>query len=175
MDKQRIPLATAEMLAKQIVEKLRPLCNRIEIAGSIRRQKPEIGDIEIVAIPKFVPDMFGELSDNHELDMVNWRDWGTVIKSGHKYKQIELIEGINLDLFIVTPPAQWGVQFMLRTGSADFSHRFVTPKKYGGLLPSNYRVQDGAIWSNNHIIQTPEEDDVFALLGIEFIEPENRA
>jgi DNA polymerase (family 10) len=173
-NKQHIPLATAEGLAKQIVEKLRSHCERIEIAGSIRRQKEKIGDIEIVAIPKFIQDMFGELSDVHELDAVNWQDWGTVIKSGHKYKQIELIEGINLDLFIVIPPAQWGVLFMLRTGSADFSHRLVTPKNLGGILPSYLRVKDGAIWSSNHIIPTPEEQDVFNLLGIGFIEPDKR-
>jgi DNA polymerase/3'-5' exonuclease PolX len=39
-------------IAQETVELLRPHCERIEIAGSIRREKPEPNDIEIVAIPK---------------------------------------------------------------------------------------------------------------------------
>jgi DNA polymerase/3'-5' exonuclease PolX len=175
MAKQKLPLADARKLAEAIVSRLSGYCQRIEIAGSIRRCKPEVGDIEIVALPLFDRDMFGAISENHLLDGVDWLKFGKVIKNGHKYKQIELHEGPNLDLFIVTPPAQWGVQFLIRTGSADFSHRFVTQKKLGGTLPSNLRVQDGAIWSNNHIIETPEENDVFALAGIPFVEPEKRS
>ena len=48
------------------------------------------------------------------------------------------------------------------------------PKKFGGMLPSNLTVKDGAIWNGNKIIPTPEEEDVFDLLGIGFIVPENR-
>ena len=98
----------------------------------------------------------------------------TFIKNGPRYKQIQLPEGINLDLFIVQPPAQWGVIYLIRTGSAEFSHRFVTPRKHGGLLPSHLCVKDGAIWSNNHIIETPQERDVFDLAGVPWIEPEKR-
>jgi DNA polymerase/3'-5' exonuclease PolX len=146
-----------------------PLMKAERIANS-----KDIGDIELVAIPIFEKDMFGELTGQHLLDTVEWHDFGNPIKGGHKYKQIELTEGVNLDLFIVTPPAQWGIQFMIRTGSAEFSHRLVTPRKYGGLMPSQYKVKDGAIWSNNHIIETPEEQDVFNLIGIDFIPPELR-
>lgn len=173
--KQKLPLAQAEEIAQGLVERLSGRCLRIEIAGSIRRRKPEIGDIEIVAEPYPTFDMFGlETYFPHELDQIDWTNYGRLIKNGSRYKQIELTEGINLDLFIVLPPAQWGVIYLIRTGSAEFSHRFVTPRKYGGLLPSNLRVQDGAIWSNNHIIETPQERDVFDLAGVPWIEPEER-
>ena len=175
MNKQKLPLAQARQIAESVIVRLEPYCERIEIAGSIRRQKPEVGDIEIVAIPKPTFDLFGTPGmEPHQLDIVTWEDFGNMVKGGHKYKQIELREGVNLDLFIVTPPAQWGIQFLIRTGSADFSHRFVTHKGQGGLLPGYLRVQDGAIWSNNHIIPTPEEIDVFNLAGVEYISPEKR-
>src|SRR3989344_1789872 len=44
--------AEAYAIATAIVEQLRPHCIRIEIAGSLRRKKSEVKDIDIVAIPK---------------------------------------------------------------------------------------------------------------------------
>lgn len=172
--KAKLPLKDAEALALLMIERLKPYCERIEIAGSIRRRKPEIGDIELLAEPQPVIDMFGNPTSDHELNFSDWSEFGRIVKNGPKYKQIELHEGINLDLFIVTPPAEWGVLFLIRTGSAEFSHRFVTSKQQGGLLPSYLKVKDGAVWSNNHIIPTPEESDVFHLAGVPFIEPERR-
>lgn len=164
----------AVALANSLIEYLAPHCLRIEAAGSIRRMKPEIGDIELVAIPRIELDMFGSPLADHSLDLFNWLYIGRCIKSGHKYKQIELKEGINLDLFIVTPPAQWGVIFTIRTGPAEFSHRLVTQKSQGGLLPSNLRVEGGAIWNGKEIIKTPEEADLFRLAEMRFVEPWNR-
>lgn len=167
-------LDMAEMLAHDLVIKLRDWCVRIETAGSVRRRKSEVGDIEIVCIPKFVNDMFGNPTTTSVLDVMDWSNIGVPEKSGPKYKQIILRSGAALDLFIVTPPAQFGVQFLIRTGPAEYSHRFVTPKHYGGMLPSNLKVKDGAIWKGNQLIETPEEEDVFNLIGAPWIPPMER-
>ena len=45
-------LQQAQQIAERIKSELAPHCDRIEIAGSIRRKKPEVKDIEIVCIPK---------------------------------------------------------------------------------------------------------------------------
>jgi len=45
-------LTEAQRIAQIVKSELSPHCERIEIAGSIRRGKPEVKDIEIVAIPK---------------------------------------------------------------------------------------------------------------------------
>jgi len=175
--KKKMQLEEARYRAGVLVEMLEPYCERIEIAGSIRREKPEVGDIEIVAIPKMHHDMFGYPAEDHQLDTLDFEAHGIgkVIAGQHKHKKIVLPDdGAQLDLFIVTPPAQWGVQLMIRTGPEEFSHMMVTKRKLGGLLPSHLRVQGGAIWSRNHIIPTPEEDDVFGLLGIKYIEPRDR-
>lgn len=175
--KQKIPLAEAKAIADEWVSMLAPYCERVEIAGSIRRQKLEVGDIEIVCKPimKSVADLFGMVvSQSSEIDAFFGENHTKLIKNGSKYKQAELESGIDLDLFCVIEPAQWGVIFMIRTGSADFSHRMVTSKQQRGLMPSNFKVQDGAVWSNGHIIATPEEADVFRLWGMEYIEPRER-
>lgn len=47
----KMPLAQAEAIANQWLSKLEPLCHRVAVAGSIRRRKDEVGDIEICAVP----------------------------------------------------------------------------------------------------------------------------
>ena len=50
----RIPLALAERIARKIKAELEPLCEPgfLEIAGSIRRRRAVVGDIDVVCIPK---------------------------------------------------------------------------------------------------------------------------
>lgn len=52
----KIPLDLALTYANRIVDHLRPCCTRIGITGSIRRQKPMVGDIEIVFEPRLPCD-----------------------------------------------------------------------------------------------------------------------
>jgi DNA polymerase/3'-5' exonuclease PolX len=99
---------------------------------------------------------------------------GLPIKNGDRMKQIELPEGIMLDLFIVLPPAQWGVIYAIRTGPADYSHWLVTLRKHGGALPSYMKVHDGGIYEDAELIETPEESDVFKLLQMQYVKPEDR-
>ena len=51
----RLSLQQARGLARHIVCELKPYCRRIRVAGSIRRRKETIGDIELVVIPKCQP------------------------------------------------------------------------------------------------------------------------
>jgi len=134
-----------------------------------------IGDIEIVAEPKsYLPDLLGEPTETHSIDTFPWDTLGTLKINGHKQKRIIMPGEIQIDLFIVTPPAQWGVIFLYRTGSDKFSKRFVTPKSFGGCRPSCYRLEDGAIWNKDKLIPTPEEKDVFELFGVKYITPGER-
>lgn len=99
------------------------------------------------------------------------------VKSGPRYKQIALPEGIKLDLFMVLPPAQWGVIFAIRTGPAEFS-RWIVTSRPTGALPAGYRVKDGGVrrnsWEEGFIISMPEEIDFLDFLGLGWIEPGDR-
>jgi len=180
MSKTKTPYAQAKPIADKVLADLAPYCQRIEIAGSLRRKKPEVGDIEIVCIPKITwsRDLFGEFSHPHtrlELYLsILPPDW-KFIKDGPRFKQVELPEGITLDLFSVLPPAQWGVIFAIRTGPAEFSKWIVTPRKRGGALPSNCKVKNGGVWRNGAMISMPEEEDFLSLLGLAGLPPEARA
>lgn len=50
--KKKFPAASAIQVAQSIVAALAPSCQRIEIAGSLRRRKQEVGDIEILYVAK---------------------------------------------------------------------------------------------------------------------------
>ena len=170
----------AKTIADYLVGLFAPHCERVAIAGSIRREKSEPKDIEIVAIPKFVPEQRGiftgvDFPDDPSptvsaLDPV-LAEIGTLVKGGPRYKQFMLREGIHLDLFLVLPPGQWGVQFTIRTGPGDFSKWLVTSKRQSGALPSYLSVHDGALWNGKDLVPTPEEIDFFDAIGLQWIEP----
>lgn len=185
-------LEEAQFVAEKLIEEwLSEYCERIEIAGSIRRKRPYVKDIELVLIPKRVPvqpGLFDLGGDGPMQDLLHdrvqhMRRLGIVQPRldsrdreawGPKHKRL-IYEDMAVDLFSVIPPAQWGVQFLIRTGPWEFSKRFVTPRWQGGMLPMGYRVQDARIVDGRgNTVPTPEEEDVFAFLGLPFTPPEWR-
>lgn len=184
---------TAKYIADNLMIGLTAFCERIEIAGSLRRQKENVGDIEICAVPRLYHerDLFGNVYHTINLleEHYDFHRLGAVLKNGPRYKQIAMLEGINIDLFLVLPPAQWGVIHTIRTGPAEFSHWIVTRRKHGGALPDDCHVEDGQVirggrqsedadgnffWSGGDTIPMPEEQDFLDFLGLGWIEPHDR-
>lgn len=122
-------LNKALVIASDIVEKLSPHCDLINIAGSCRREKPEVKDIEIVALPSVVTgkDLFGgDMEPYRKKEFVDVvRCLGRVIKgnSHGKMMQIQLPE-IMLDLFM-PDDFDYYRQYAIRTGSAEWTARFI--------------------------------------------------
>lgn len=175
-DAIKISYPFAMTLARNMEALLSPHCLRVEIAGSLRRKKPLVGDIEIVCIPAPLVDLFGgPLFGASRVERALRDDGFNLLKNGDYYKQAILPNGqLKFDIFLTTPE-KWGVVFTLRTGSAAFSHRLVTQRKYGGLLPSNLVVKDGRIWTTGSVpLATPEEIDVFNALGLAWLDPQER-
>ena len=153
-------------IAEKVKALLAPHCDRIKIAGSIRRRKPNVNDIEIVAIPK--PYDIG-LFESGITPVVN--QWQKV--KGElpcKYTQRTLPEGINLDLFLVDR-VNWGYQFALRTGSADYSHKVLG----AAWVERGYKGEGGYLCTNGVRIAIPEEKDLFRRIGVLYVEPELRS
>jgi DNA polymerase/3'-5' exonuclease PolX len=174
-------LQQATELATKWKDLLTPACARIEIAGSIRRGKAEVKDIDLVCIPKisYMTDLFGGRGSqiNHLEDLLPRTviDMGALtVINGPRQKKIRLQEGIKLELWSVLPPAEWGTIFLLRTGPEAFSHWLVTSRKIGGGMPSWMREKAGALYRHDTKLQTPEEEDVFRALKMEYIEPAKR-
>lgn len=116
-------------IANGIVNELESHCNEIAIAGSCRRGKAEVKDIEVVCIPntKVNRDVFGEiLMHRRTLDCQNAiKSLGKNLKGSPvdgKYNQIMLEQGIKLDLFMPEPQDYYR-QLAIRTGPADYSYK----------------------------------------------------
>lgn len=192
-----MPRERALAAAQRLVAVLEPSCARIAIAGSLRREKPLVRDIEIVATARWEDvaddDLWGELrsvnllessverllihSDLEARHVEQHRADGSidrVTKLGPAFKAL-VFEDIPVDLFIVRPPATWGCIFALRTGPGDWNTRLVTDCKTIGRRVEGGRVQAWTSASNSwQDVPTPEEADFFRALGQRWVEPRER-
>ncbi len=160
-------------IAENIVEQLAPYCERIQIAGSIRRKKPEVGDIEIVCISKkgnqrssktglFAPVM-GFITTVNQWAKVRGEAWD-------KATNRRLPEGIALDLFTAVED-NWGYILAIRTGSAEYSHKVLAT----GWVKKGFHGKEGFLYTKDDgLVPVCEEEDLFRLIGIPFEKPENR-
>lgn len=152
-------------IANNVVELLRPHCERIEIAGSIRRQKPEVKDIEIVAIPK--PYETGLFESGITTVVNQWEKVKGELPC--KYTQRILPEGIKLDLFFAEK-GNWGLIYAIRTGSADYSHKVLATE----WVKRGYKSENGYLTSNGKPVLILEEEDLFKRIGVPYKSPTER-
>lgn len=123
-----LPRATA--IANRIAEMLTPHCEVLHIAGSVRRQKPEVKDIEVVCIPKkeqadlFGTEMvtipaFSQAIDAMAQSIVKGNVNGRMMQVALRGK--DTINPVMLDLFM-PQPADFYRQLAIRTGSSLYSN-----------------------------------------------------
>jgi len=177
----KIDLLEAQTIAAKVLHHISPALDRGEIAGSIRRGKPVVGDIEIVAISSSRDSLVKLLSDVGQHikpsvpGVVPWDP-----KSDAKYFRVRLAEGMNLDLFMASPE-NWGGLFLMRTGSGagpdGNSFNGFTP----GIFSRWKKMSGGGRMSGcmptmptGEQLEVPEEQDFFDLLEMGFVPPNER-
>lgn len=158
--------------AGHVIEMLGPFCDRIETAGSVRRGKPRVKDVEIVCIPRReAVDLFGAQQGVCSGFIATVNAWEKV--KGEplgKYTQRVLPSGMTLDLFMATPE-NWGVIFAIRTGSAEFSHRRLAAR----WAQLGYKCEGGILVHRDGMrVAVREERELFDLLGIPWVDPAER-
>ena len=194
------PHFAAAKVAAYIIKLLRPHCLQIHLAGSLRRMRPYVHDIEIVCQPLqqlVARNLLGEEIFETSQDFNRALETVTLsITRGHtngRMMQIvtssKICPGIKLDLFMPQPPDYYR-QYAIRTGSAEYARLIAnTWVKKGwcgtddGLRKRNECTQkkgiDKTAWHCTKAKPTlppvwQSEGDFFSWLGLEYIDPEFR-
>jgi len=156
-------LEEAKLIAERVKQTLRPYCDRIEIAGSIRRQKPIVNDIDLVIIEK--PDADLQLSSR-------LFSLGVVKINGPDIRRVYLPgDNITLDIYIATP-ATWATLLLIRTGSKENNIRLCSlARRKGWQLKAN---GDGLFDEAGNRIAGDTEQSVYEALGVPYQAPEER-
>lgn len=167
---------TAYEIALKYWKQFRPVCEIVKIAGSIRRHKPEVGDIELVCMPKMKVQQNIGLFNTEEI-IVHDPQFVAFVNSfkrtkgdgNSKYSQLMLDEGIKLDLFMANR-SNFGLIHLIRTGSADYCKHIMTELHERGFVSDGGFLLDSA----GNFIPVPTEIDFYKITGIQFIKPEDR-
>ncbi|HUY69686.1 MAG TPA: DNA polymerase/3'-5' exonuclease PolX [Candidatus Tyrphobacter sp.] len=161
--KGRFPLGEVWPLAKEITSRLEKLngVERAITAGSLRRRKETIGDIDILTIskkPKSVMDYF-----------VSMPEVARIIVRGETKSSVKLKNGLNIDLRVVGA-SSYGAALNYFTGSKshNVALREIALKK--GRKLNEYGLFD----RRGKQIAGETEENLYARLGLRYIEPELR-
>lgn len=166
----RLPLAAARRIAEKIAGELAPFCTRLEIAGSIRRGRPDCGDIDLVCLPK---------AGGKAAIIARCQEGGTLLKHGEQYCVVGLRNGFQLDLWFAhggggelfeAAPSNYGVLLLARTGSAMHNVWIAQRAQAMGL---HFNPHKGVL-KRGAIVASAEEADIFRALDLAWIAPERR-
>lgn len=183
-DGQRIPHNVGLRMAERLFALLGGTFERAAVAGSLRRGKTDIGDIELVLKPTFIDGL--NLLEERTADLLregtltlSRKSNGSLKANGERYKAF-LFEAMPVDLFIVLPDRHWGPTLLIRTGPGDANQVLVTTvgtrtrDGLRGILPRELAFRDGGVWDEGHQLHTPEEIDVLHACGLPWIPPNER-
>ncbi len=160
----RIVLSRALAVAEPLVAALRahPASERVELAGSARRMTDSVKDIDIIATAHAPLDLARAAA---ELELV--QSASTPAEAGVK---LVTHTGVKVDVRIVEPD-QFGNLMQHFTGSRDHNMALRAAAVRRGLHVSEYGVLDDADGVTH---RCEREEEVYSLLGLEWIPPELR-
>ena len=161
----RTLLGDALPIADEICETLRHVIRttreggQVEAAGSLRRMKETVGDIDIVAstsVPSKLLDQFTQLPGIRK-----------VLEKGETKSSV-LLEGLQIDLRVVATES-FGSAMMYFTGSKD--HNIALRKL---ALDQGFKLNEYGLFKGNEQMAARTEYDLYKTLGLDYISPELR-
>lgn len=166
----RMPLSRAEAVAEKIVAALEPFCERIEIVGSIRLRRPDVGDIDLVILPKAC-----------QLDAIKVRcsSPGITVLTNGSQNFLFVWNGIQVDIFFARPdesdlldmrPGNFASLLMCRTGSKQHNIWFCRKALEHGCCWDPYQ----GVYRGKELLPCETERDLYQAIGQDYIKPEAR-
>ena len=158
----RLPIEQAYPVAQRIVQALRDGAgaDRVEVAGSFRRGRETVGDLDVLVTsrdPARAFDLFSALPEVREVRL-----------RGSTKETVVLKNGLQVDLRVVEPEA-FGAALQYFTGSKDHNVLVRTLAKDAGL-----RVNEYGVYRGEERVAGTTEEDVYRALGLAWIPPELR-
>lgn len=155
-------LQKAKAIADDVVSRLFPYCQRIEVAGSVRRRRPVVNDIDLVLIPKDPWQLYAELKILAGDEKMK--------ADGPKLKRL-MVNGEQLDVYFATEET-WATLLLIRTGSKESNIRLATAAwRKGWQLKAN---GDGLFNEREERIAGDTEESIYEQLGLPYQVPERR-
>ncbi len=156
-------LGYALPLARTLRQKLLAtgLFKQVEVAGSLRRGKETVGDLDLLAIsdrPEEAARAFCSLSEVEE-----------VLAQGPKKSSVRLSGGLQADLRIV-PEESFGAALQYFTGSKAHNIRLRERAVARGWKLNEYGLFD----ENDRLLAGRTEEEIYRALGLSYIPPELR-
>ncbi len=164
---RRVPLNVAMDTAEAMVAAIGAVagCARCAYAGSLRRMRETIGDVDILAAATSPADARPLMAAFTALG-----DVAEVIASGEAKTSIRTGRGLQVDLRVVSPDA-WGAALQYFTGSQAHNVRTREIAVRKKLKLSEYGLFDAA---SGELIVSRTEEEVYRRLGMSWIPPELR-
>lgn len=160
---QRMTLARAWSLAHRWLEWLRaqPGVERAEPAGSLRRWKDTVGDLDLVAATRAPAPLMEAFVHHPEVKRV--------LGQGENKSSVELLDGARIQVW-TQPPESFGALWMYATGSKDHNVRMRELAQRQGLSLSERGLTD----EEGNLRRIASEEEGYAMLGLAWIPPELR-
>lgn len=185
-DKPRTPHADALRLANELVARLTPHVERIAIAGSVRRLKPFVGDVELLFVPKLADvadglfDTVKESVTDHAIDAMladgalakrpsktGQFAWGALNKLA-----VHSATGIGVDLFCEPCAGDWWRSLVIRTGPKEMNLRLIDSAAKRKVRVHAYG--HGLTDFGGSSIPCASEEEFFAICGVAYLPPDKR-
>jgi len=157
--RERVLLDVALRTATEMVDALTPLSQRCAYAGSLRRWRETIGDIDILAAADDSAPLMAAFSAGHD-----------VVASGPTKTTVRTASGLTADLRVV-PLDAWGAALQYFTGSVAHNVAVRQIAVRAKLKLSEYGLFDA---ETNQLIVSRTEEEVYERLGLAWIPPAMR-
>lgn len=166
----RLLLSDAERFVEPLLAYLRatPEVERLEVAGSYRRRKETVGDIDLLAIASRPIPVMERFRGYPQVDKI--------LMAGDTRSAIVLGSGLQVDLRVV-PQECYGAALVYFTGAKEHNVKLRRRAVERGLRISEYgvfRVEDRHQEEDGERIAGREEGDVYAAVGLDWVPPELR-
>jgi DNA polymerase (family 10) len=169
---ERARLDQATPIANDILNSLKDLegVQQISIAGSLRRAKETIGDIDILiaADESRISELFDVFTSHERVTEVLGR--------GDTKSSVRTAEGRQVDLRIVDAES-YPAALMYFTGSKEHNVVMRSRARDRGMALNEYglfKLDDKGETNFDEVVETTSEADIYEMLGLNFVPPELR-